>query len=104
MHTICDGLREEADPWRLTAGTGARGVPPGRRGPARCQLVSAAGRRSRAVTVTSAGRPIVSNGAAVRFTQAVRIPAAPAPTQSNALLVTSRTWPTGTDSRLAACR
>ena len=43
--------------------------------------------------------PIVSNGAAERFTQAVRIPAALAPTLSNALLVTSRTCPTGTDSR-----
>ena len=37
--------------------------------------------------------PIVSNGAAERFTQAVRIPAALAPTLSNALQVTSRTCP-----------
>ena len=48
--------------------------------------------------------PIVSNGAAERFTQAVRIPAALAPTLSNALQVTSRTRPTGTASRPAACR
>lgn len=39
-----------------------------------------------------------------RFTQAVRIPAALAPTQSNALLVTSRTCPSGRDNRCAACR
>ena len=47
--------------------------------------------------------PIVSNGAAERFTQAVRSPAALAPTQSNVLLVTSRIRPAGRDSRVAAC-
>jgi hypothetical protein len=54
--------------------------------------------------VRSGRAPIVSNGAAERLTQAVRIPAALAPTLSNALLVTSRTCPTGRDSRPAACR
>ena len=48
--------------------------------------------------------PIVSNGAAERFTQAVRIPAALAPALSNALLVTSRSCPIGRESRPAACR
>ena len=48
--------------------------------------------------------PIVSNGAAERFTQAVRIPAALAPTLSNALQVTSRIRVIGTASRSAACR
>ena len=76
----------------------------GAAGPVRCQPASAAGRRSRAATVTSGGRPIVSNGAAERFTHAVRIPAALAPTQSNALLVTSRIRPMGRFSRWAACR
>ena len=48
--------------------------------------------------------PIVSNGAAARFTQAVRIPAALAPTQSNALLVTAGAARLARDSRSAACR
>ena len=55
------------------------------------QLASTAGSRSRAGTVRSGCAPIVSNGTAERFTQAVRIPAALAPTLSNALLVTRRT-------------
>ena len=46
----------------------------------------------------------MSNGAAERFTQAVRIPAAAAPALPNALLVTSRSCPTGRESRPAACR
>ena len=46
----------------------------------------------------------MSNGAAERFTQAVRIPAALAPTLSNALQVTRRICPIGRDSRPAACR
>gem|GEM_PF-6011423 len=48
--------------------------------------------------------PIVSNGAAERFTQAVSRPAALAPTLSNALLVMSRIRPPGRASRSAACR
>jgi cytochrome P450 len=47
--------------------------------------------------VKSSGWPIVSNGAVERFTQAARIPAALAPTQSNALLVTSRSCRPGED-------
>ena len=46
----------------------------------------------------------MSNGAAERFTQAVSMPAALAPTLSNALQVTSRTRPIGRASRSAACR
>ena len=68
------------------------------------QLTSAAGSWPSAGTVRSGFGPIVSNGAAERFTQAVRMPAAPAPTLSNALQVTSRTCATGRASRLAACR
>src|SRR6202046_5167368 len=70
--------------------------------PARRQPASAAGRWSRAGTVRSGCAPIVSNGAAVRFTQAVRIPAALAPTLSKALPVTRRITPLGTASRPAA--
>ena len=48
------------------------------------QLASAADSRSRAATVRSGCAPIVSNGTAERFTQAVRIPAVLAPTLSKA--------------------
>ena len=72
-----------------TGGLGRRRLPSWR------QPVSATGRRSRAGTVRSGCAPTVSNGAAERFTQTVRIPAALAPTLSNALQVTSRTCPAG---------
>lgn len=52
----------------------------------------------------SGGRPIVSNAVAERFTQAVSMPAALAPTLSNGLQVTSRIRPIGRASRSAACR
>src|ERR1700730_525778 len=99
LQTTANRTRKESMPVPLIGRAQVEGCLPPRRQPA-----SAAGRRSRAGTVRSGGAPIVSNGAAERFTQAVRIPAALAPTQSNALLVTSLSCPTGPDSRPPSCR
>ena len=57
-----------------------------------CPYRSAAGSRSRAGTVRSGRWPSLDR-APERFTQAVRIPAALAPTLSNGLQVTSLTCP-----------
>ena len=88
LHWLPGCLERRLPGPRLRGGACGGGVP-----------ASAAGRRSSAGTIRSGCVPIVSNGAAVRFTHAVRIPAALAPTQSNALLVTSRNWPAGTAAR-----
>src|ERR1700730_2424305 len=99
LQTTANRTRKESMPVPLIGRAQVEGCLPPRRQPA-----SAAGRRSRAGTVRSGGAPIVSNGAAERFTQAVRIPAALAPTLSNALQVTRRIRLIGTASRSAACR